>query len=117
MLVGANPCIRPWADTLVYPYATTPRFVREFLRVLSRRLSLQEGKDKGVATLTASADSSIFLRVSAELALPLGRNRHLVNSPTVVIATPQTVRGRWALSSDEAIFWSAERDCFAALAM
>ena len=47
---------------------------------LSRRLSLQEGKDKGVATLTASADSSIFLRVFTELALPLGRNRHLVNS-------------------------------------
>jgi hypothetical protein len=46
---------------------------------LSRRCSLQEGKDEGVATLTASADSSIFLRVSAELALPLGRNRHLVN--------------------------------------
>jgi hypothetical protein len=48
---------------------------------LSRRLSLQEGKDKGVATLTASADSSMFLRLSAELALPLGRNRHLVNWP------------------------------------
>ena len=35
---------------------------------------------KGVATLTASADFSIFLRVlSTELALPSGRNRHLVN--------------------------------------
>jgi hypothetical protein len=51
-----------------------------YFAALSRRLSLQEGKDKGVATLTASADSSIFRRVPAALALPLGRNRHLVNS-------------------------------------
>ena len=45
-----------------------------------------------MATLTASADTSIFLRTIAELALPCGRNRHLVNSLTVVIARRVCVR-------------------------
>jgi hypothetical protein len=67
--------------------ATAPRFVRELLHVFVAALvTFRRGKDEGVATLTASADSSIFLRVSVELALPIGRNRHLVNSLTRVLA-------------------------------
>ena len=48
---------------------------------LLRHLNFRRGTEKGVATLTASADTSIFLHAIAELALPRGRNRHLVNSP------------------------------------
>ncbi len=64
-------------------FATSPRFVRKSLHDFVAALVTQEGKDKDVATPTASADTSIFLRAIAELALPRGRNRHLVYSVVI----------------------------------